>query len=309
MFPSLKNAACNSAVFISRPIWSYINKIREISLKERIISDQEYSNFCEYLESATGIVLGKSKHYLVSSRLNRLMEERELLTYTELLDHLKKTANAGLREQIIDAMTTNETMWFRDIYPYEVLKETILPELSKITDRPIKIWSAACSSGQEPYSISMVVQEFLSRQPSAFPRGIQIVATDISASMLNYSKRAKYDEAAMKRGISEERRRKFFTQTENLWEVSPEIRSRVSFKSLNLQQSYSSLGKFDLIFCRNVLIYFSADFKTDILERMGAITNPGGYLYLGSSESPTRYTSIFKMVRAPGGVIYQYAPS
>jgi len=277
-------------------------------LKERIISDQEYSDFCAYLEDASGIVLGKSKHYLVSSRLNRLMEERELASYSELLQQLKKSVNAGLREQIVDAMTTNETMWFRDIYPYEVLKETILPELAKIKDRPIKIWSAACSSGQEPYSISMIVQEFLASNPSAFSRGVQIVATDISPSMLNYSKRAKYDEAAMKRGVSDERRRKFFTQNEDLWEVVPEVRSRITFKPLNLQSSFTSLGKFDLIFCRNVLIYFSAEFKTDILTRMGQISNPNAYLYLGSSESPTRYTSIYKMVRAPGGVIYQYAP-
>ena len=277
-------------------------------MKERIISDQEYSDFCAYLEDASGIVLGKSKHYLVSSRLNRLMEERELASYSELLQQLKKSVNAGLREQIVDAMTTNETMWFRDIYPYEVLKETILPELAKIKDRPIKIWSAACSSGQEPYSISMIVQEFLASNPSAFSRGVQIVATDISPSMLNYSKRAKYDEAAMKRGVSDERRRKFFTQNEDLWEVVPEVRSRITFKPLNLQSSFTSLGKFDLIFCRNVLIYFSAEFKTDILTRMGQISNPNAYLYLGSSESPTRYTSIYKMVRAPGGVIYQYAP-
>lgn len=277
-------------------------------MKERIISDQEYSDFCQYLEEATGIVLGTSKHYLVSSRLNRLMEERELGSYTELLDLLKKSANVGLREQIVDAMTTNETMWFRDIYPYEVLKDTILPELANIKDRPVKIWSAACSSGQEPYSISMIVQEYMSSHLGSFPRGVQIVATDISASMLNYSKRAKYDEAAMKRGVSEERRRKFFTQMDDLWEVNPEVRSRVTFKPLNLQQSFTSLGKFDLIFCRNVLIYFSSEFKTDILTRMGGATNPNGYLYLGSSESPTRYTAIYKMVRAPGGVIYQYAP-
>lgn len=275
-------------------------------MKDRIISDQEYSNFCNYLEDATGIVLGGSKHYLVSSRLNRLMEERELGNYTELLELLKKTANAGLREQIIDAMTTNETMWFRDIYPYEVLKETILPELSSIKDRPIKIWSAACSSGQEPYSISMVIQEYMSANPSAFSRGIQITATDISTSMLNYAKRAKYDEAAMKRGVSDERRRKFFNQVDDLWEVVPEVRSRITFKPLNLQQSFTALGKFDLIFCRNVLIYFSAEFKTDILNRMGDVMNPNAYLYLGSSESPTRYTSIYKMVRTPGGVIYQY---
>ena len=276
-------------------------------MKERIISEEEYDQFCQFLESVTGIVLGKNKHYLVSSRLNRLMLERELASYSDLLREVNKTVNSGLREQVIDAMTTNETMWFRDIYPYTVLYDTILPELSQIKDRPIKIWSAACSSGQEPYSISMIIQEYMRKNSLAFSRGIQITATDISIAMLNYSKRARYDEAAMKRGVSDERRKQFFKPVDDLWEVSPEIRSRITFKQLNLQANYSTLGKFDLVFCRNVLIYFSSEFKTDILEKMAGVTNKNGYLYLGSSESPTRYTKKYKMVRAPGGVIYQLA--
>lgn len=277
-------------------------------MKERTVSDLEYQDFCVYLEDATGIVLGKNKHYLVSSRLNRLMAERELHSYTELLRLLKKAENAGLREQIVDAMTTNETMWFRDNYPYVVLKESIFPELSSITDRPIRIWSAACSSGQEPYSISMVIQEYIAANPGVFPRGLQIVATDISVSMLNYCKRAKYDASAMKRGVSDGRQNRFFTQSDELWEVKPEIKSRVSFKQLNLRSSFSPLGAFDLIFCRNVLIYFSSNFKTEILDKMSEITNPNGYLYLGSSESPTRYTEKYKMRRMPSGVIYQLTP-
>ena len=274
-------------------------------LKDRPISKQEYDDFRNYLVEVTGIVLGENKHYLVSSRLNRLMEEHNIDSYTDLLKRLSSATNGPLRQQIVDAMTTNETMWFRDNYPYEVLKSELLPALSKIKGRPIRIWSSACSSGQEPYSISMIVQEYLATHPGTFAQGIQITGTDISDSMLKYCQQATYDDAAMRRGISEERKQKFFVQKGELWEVKPEIRSRITFKSLNLQQSYTSLGKFDIVFCRNVLIYFSSEFKTDILTRMGEMMNPEGYLFLGSSETPNRYTPIYKMVRTPTGVIYQ----
>lgn len=277
-------------------------------MKERVISKQEYDDFREYLVKVTGIVLGENKHYLVSSRLNRLMEEHKLESYGQLLKLISGGANTALRANVVDAMTTNETMWFRDTYPYEILKTELLPELNKIKDRPVKIWSAACSSGQEPYSISMIIHEFMASNPGAFSRGIQITATDISTNMLKYCQQAKYDDSAMRRGISEDRKKRFFTQSGDEWEVNREIRARVAFKSLNLQQSYSALGKFDMIFCRNVLIYFSPEFKTDILTRMGDAMNPDGYLFLGSSETPTRYTPLYKMVRTPKGVIYQYDP-
>jgi chemotaxis protein methyltransferase CheR len=154
----------------------------------------------------------------------------------------------------------------------------------------------------------MIIEEFMSVNPGAFARGIQVIGTDISTSMLEYCQRAKYDDAAMRRGISEDRVKRFFTKSGDEWEVKSEVRARVSFKSLNLQQNYSLLGKFDMIFCRNVLIYFSPEFKTDILTRMGDVMNLNAYLFLGSSETPTRYTPLYKMIRTPKGVIYQYKP-
>lgn len=277
-------------------------------MNERVISKQEYDDFRQYLMEVTGIVLGENKHYLVSSRLNRLMEENKLTSYEALLKLVTASSNMALKAKIVDAMTTNETMWFRDLYPYDILKSELLPNLKKIKNRPIKIWSAACSSGQEPYSISMIVHEYMASNPGVFANGVEIVGTDISTSMLKYCKQARYDESAMRRGIAEERKQRFFKKVGDEWEVKPEIRSRVSFMSLNLQQNYSSLGKFDIIFCRNVLIYFSPEFKTDILTRMANVMNPEGYLFLGSSETPTRYTPLYKMVRTPKGVIYQYMP-
>jgi len=275
-------------------------------LKERIISPQEYDSFRHYLAEVTGIILGDNKHYLVSSRLTRLMENYELESYSDLLNVLKQSNNGTIREQIIDAMTTNETMWFRDTYPYEMLKGVLLPEFAKkVKDRPLKIWSSACSSGQEPYSISIIVEEFLASNLGSFPKGVQITGTDISLAILNYSKDAKYDNSAMNRGISPERIQRYFIKEDDHCELKPDIKNRVTFKQLNLQQSYGSLGRFDLIFCRNVLIYFSSELKTDILTRMADILNPDGYLLLGSSETPTRYTPIYKMIRTPNGVVYQ----
>ncbi|MDX1812761.1 MAG: protein-glutamate O-methyltransferase CheR [Gammaproteobacteria bacterium] len=274
-------------------------------MKEHVISETEYNTFREYLESITGIVLGDSKHYLISSRLSRIMDEGDFSSYTQLLDEVKKSANTGLRERVVDAMTTNETMWFRDIYPFEVLKNELLPQFANRRGMPLRIWSAACSSGQEPYSISMTISEFQAANPGAFPGGVQITATDISGAMLKYSQQGVYDNAALRRGISPERQARFFRAKGDNWEVIPEIKTRVSFKALNLQQSYTALGKFDLIFCRNVLIYFSPEFKKDILHRLADQLSPEGYLFLGSSEAPTRYTDIYKMIRTSKGVVYQ----
>ena len=271
-------------------------------MKERVISKQEYDDFRDYLVKETGIVLGENKHYLVSSRLNRLMEEHNLDSYAQLLKLVSTGANKSVCTQIVDAMTTNETMWFRDTYPYEILKSELLPTLNKIKDRPVKIWSAACSSGQEPYSISMIIHEFMASNPGAFSRGIQIVATDISTNMLKYCQRARYDDSAMRRGMSEDRKKQFFTQFGDEWEVNREIRSRITFKSLNLQQSYSALGKFDMIFCRNVLIYFDSETKSDILNRMSNQIEDDGFLFLGGAETVIGITDSFASIPGQRGL-------
>ena len=276
-------------------------------MKQRVISTQEYNDFRQFLADVSGIVLGDNKHYLVGSRLNRLMEEHELDSYQQLLERILSSQNLGLREKVIDAMTTNETMWFRDIYPFELLNNELFPTFAKQKKASIRIWSAACSSGQEPYSMSIIANEFITNNSSVFPAGVEIVGTDISSEMLKCSKLGVYDSNAMHRGLSEDRRSKYFKEVPGGWQVNETIRSRVNFRALNLQASFSGLGKFDVIFCRNVLIYFSSEFKTDILTRMSQVLNPGGYLMLGSSETPTRYTPLYQMVRASQGVIYQLA--
>ncbi len=270
------------------------------------ITPEDYQNFRLFLEESCGIVLGENKHYLVNSRLNRIMDEVGYDSLGSLIGALKREHPRGLRERIVDAMTTNETYWFRDAFPFEILKRTILPELNRAKQQSVRIWSAACSSGQEPYSISMSFHEYQMANPGALPKELQVVATDISPSMLADSKRGVYDNLAISRGLSDERKQRYFQPLDrNRWEVRPQLRQSISFREHNLMQSYALLGRFDIIFCRNVLIYFSPESKLDILERMARVLNPGGYLFLGASESITSYSSAFDMIRCNPGVVYR----
>jgi len=265
-------------------------------------SPDEYKSFQIFLEKACGIVLGENKHYLVSSRLNRLMKESDIPTLQALVNELNKSISSALRTKVIEAMTTNETLWFRDTYPFQVLTQTIFEDYKQQKKNSIRIWSAACSSGQEPYSISMVTDEY-SKKNMGFK--VDVVATDISQEILNAAKQAKYDALALARGLSEERKRQYFSQVGDQWQVNANVRSPISFREVNLLQSYTSLGKFDVIFCRNVLIYFSAESKKDILDRMAQSLNPRGFLMLGASESIAQYSDKFEMVRANTGVVYR----
>jgi len=266
---------------------------------------EEYKAFQTFLESACGIVLGDNKHYLINSRLSKLMREEGLQTLNELVEKIQKSVGANsLRTKVVEAMTTNETLWFRDGFPFEVLSETIFSDFKQQKKNQVKILSAACSSGQEPYSISIIADEFIK---SNFGANLQfkIVGVDIDQTILADAREAKYEEMAMVRGVSDERKQRYFKHEGKHWQVNMDIRSRVTFREQNLMQSYASLGKFDVIFCRNVLIYFSAELKKDILGRIAAALNPGGYLFLGASESIVQYSDRFNMIRTPKGVVYQ----
>lgn len=252
-------------------------------------------------------MLGDNKQYLVASRLNRLLEQRGINGLGELMRRIQQQPHSGLREIVVDAMTTNETLWFRDIYPFEVLKNRLIPEF--IASQPgqrLRIWSAACSSGQEPYSLSMAIDEFERANPGQLRGGAQIVATEISSSMLSAAKSAQYDSLAIARGLSQDRLTRYFDEvTPGQWTVKMPLRNRVEFRQLNLLDSYSILGKFDIVFCRNVLIYFSADVKKDILRRIHATLKPGGYLMLGASEALNGLPELYRMVQCNPGIIYQ----
>lgn len=270
------------------------------------ITQQEYDAFKTFLQDACGILLGDNKQYLVKSRLRKIMEENELDSLGELLKRLQRSGREPLRETVIDAMTTNETLWFRDNHPFRILNDKILPEFAETRgNQPIRIWSAASSTGQEPYSIAMAIDEFRRRNPGKLRGDIRIVATDISRSVLDVARRGEYEMLAIGRGLSPERQKQYFTATRNGgWQVKPAIRNMVEFKELNLLDRYL-LGKFDIVFCRNVLIYFSADLKKDILTRLHATLNRQGYLILGASESLNGLPTLYEMVQCQPGIIYR----
>ena len=273
-------------------------------LPHKIFTPEEYESFRDFLEQACGIMLGDNKHYLVVSRLGPVMAQYSLSSLGELMGRLKNGRTPGLRERIIEAMTTNETFWFRDGYPFETLKQRILPELVQKGVRPLRIWSAACSSGQEPYSISMAVHEYTLSRPGV-AIDVQILATDISSAVLNEGKAGLYDAQALTRGLSEERRQRFFQSRGERWEVVSEIRARVTWREQNLLQSFALLGRFDAIFCRNALIYFSTACKRDIITRLAKAMSPGGYLILGAAESLVNHSDAFEMLRCHPGVMYR----
>ncbi|GAA3913423.1 protein-glutamate O-methyltransferase CheR [Litoribacillus peritrichatus] len=264
----------------------------------------DFDQFRAFLEGESGIVLGDNKQYLVASRLRKIMQEADLHDLKDLLSKIRM--NTRLKESVIDAMTTNETLWFRDKHPYRILKEILFPELVAQRKTSVKIWSAACSSGQEPYSMSMMVEEYNRANPSKRLSQVQILATDLSSEILAMAKKGSYEKLALARGLDADLQRRYFTEnTDGSWSVNRDIKSRVDFRSLNLLQSYASFGKFDIIFCRNVLIYFSAEQKKDILTRLSRCLNPGGYLVIGATESLTGLNDIYEMIQCRPGLIYK----
>ena len=274
-------------------------------MSARELDDKSYHQFREFLEQQCGIVLGANKQYLVKSRLAPLMAKFNVASLSSLVARTLSPTERQLRAVVIDAMTTNETLWFRDEYPFELLKKRVLPEF-KGQRTPLKIWSAASSSGQEPYSIAMSLLEYQQSNPGSLSKNVQIIGTDISSTMLEHCKYGHYDALALARGLSPERKRQFFENGDNeMLKVKDSVKKLVNFRQLNLLGSYSLMGRFDIVFCRNVLIYFSPEVKAKILSQIHGVLNKGGYLFLGASESLSGLNQNFDMIRCNPGIVYQ----
>ncbi len=265
------------------------------------ISKPEFALFRDYLERVCGILLGDNKEYLVVSRLRGLMKEKELTSLNDLVKKIE--LDSRLREEVVDAMTTNETLWFRDAHPFKILQNRLLPEICE-SQRSIEIWCAASSTGQEPYSISMILEEFKRSHPGKLMTE-KIMATDISSSALTTARAAQYDQLALGRGMPDDLLKRYFSQNDDGWKLNQNVANRVQFRMLNLLHSYSLLGRFDIVFCRNVLIYFSSDVKKDILTRIHGTLKPGGYLLLGASEALSGLQDLYEMVQCQPGIIYR----
>lgn len=271
-------------------------------MSNKNISEDDYTLFSEFLERRCGIVLGTNKQYLVRSRLSPLMRKYDYASLTQVINDVINGRNRALREDAIDAMTTNETLWFRDKYPFELLLKELFPKFNG-KRQAVKIWCAASSSGQEPFSIAMMAHQFAKNNPS-FP-GVNIVGTELSTEMLKRCQGATYDNLSISRGLSEDMRRQYFDDVgDGTVKIKPEIQRMVSFKPLNLLDSFAGLGRFDMVFCRNVLIYFAPEVKANILQKIASVLEKDGILFLGASESMAGLSTEYNMVRCNPGLYY-----
>ena len=253
----------------------------------------DYEYLRKLLKERSGLDLSADKHYLVESRLVPLARRVGLPGIPELVQKMKGAGADALTADVVEAMTTNETFFFRDKIPFDHMRETILPALTKAraNRRTLRIWSAASSTGQEPYSIAMLLRE--AGQALAGWR-VEIVATDLAQSVLEKSKAGMFSQFEVQRGLPIQLLVKYFTQVGELWQLNADIRGMVQHRQLNLLQDFSQLGMFDVIFCRNVLIYFDQDTKAAIFERLAKQLEPDGMLMLGAAESVVGITDVFK---------------
>lgn len=256
-----------------------------------------------FLKSKSGLVLSDDKGYLVDSRLMPLARKRGLDTLDELIAQLRTNNDDVLGIEVTEAMTTNESLFFRDIKPFETLRDVVLPRILEMREgsmnKLIRIWSAACSSGQEPYSIAITLTE-MADQLSGFRT--ELLATDLSSEIITKAKSGLYTQFEAQRGLPIQLLMKYFSQVGEYWQLQESIRNMVKFEQANLLSDLSGLGRFDIVFLRNVLIYFDTEAKTDILTRISTMMNDGGVLYLGGAESVIGICEVFKPLPGQRGV-------
>jgi chemotaxis protein methyltransferase CheR len=251
----------------------------------------DYEFLRKLLRERSGLDLSSDKQYLVESRLIPLARRVGLAGIPELVQKIR-SGSETLTSEVVEAMTTNETFFFRDKIPFEHLRETVFPALTqaRASRRSLRIWCAASSTGQEPYSIAMCVKEFAALSGWR----VEIVATDLSQGVLEKSRAGIFSQFEVQRGLPIQMLVKHFTQVGELWQLSADIRAMVQHRQLNLLQDFSHLGMFDLIFCRNVLIYFDQDTKVSIFDRLARVIEPDGVLALGAAESVVGISDAFK---------------
>jgi chemotaxis protein methyltransferase CheR len=257
------------------------------------------------LKERSGLMLSAEKQYLVESRLMPVAQRNRIANLFELANRLRAGTDEALIAQVVEAMTTNETFFFRDRIPFEHIRTTILPALMASRERykRIRIWCAAASTGQEPYSLAMAIKEM---GPALDNFRIEIVATDISREVLAKAEAGFYSQFEVQRGLPIQLLLKYFTQHGDLWQIAPEIRAMVQYRPFNLLSDFSRLGVFDLVICRNVLIYFDQPTKSDVLDRLARVVPQDGFLILGAAETTVGLTQAFKSVPDKRGL---YAPA
>jgi len=257
------------------------------------VTPADYDYLRKLLKERSGLVLSADKQYLVESRLLPLARKIGAPHLSDLVMKLKAPGAEPLIVDVVEAMTTNESFFFRDKIPFEHFKDYMLPSLlmARAARRTIRIWCAAASTGQEPYSLAMILKE-MATQVAGWR--FEIIATDLSNEVLEKARAGLYSQFEVQRGLPIQFLMKYFTQAGETWQIAPEIRAMVQYRPLNLLADFTHLGTFDIVFCRNVLIYFDQETKIGVLERLARITEHDGYLVLGAAETVVGLTEVFK---------------
>jgi chemotaxis protein methyltransferase CheR len=274
------------------------------------ISADELRLWAAYVKNACGNHLDESKGYLIESRLAELAKETGATSWLELYNKVKLDAVGALKRKVINAITTNETSFFRDTAPFELLQNKIIPDLIDSRKRqlppgsivPLRIWSAACAMGQEVYSLLIVLRELLGTGTGF---DIRVLATDISDKAVAYASYGRYTKLEIERGLPPGRLERYFTRDGDAWRIRDEIRGLTTFKNLNLLEPFAFPQKFDVVLCRNVAIYFTEEDRKKLFNRIESVMAPDGYLIVGSTESITGFCPQFESKRHIRSIFYQ----
>ncbi len=269
-----------------------------------MVSKESLTFFFAFLQKESGLVLDSSKTYLIEARLEPVALEAGLASIDALCHQLRLNPTSPLGRKVVDAMATNETSFFRDRVPFETVRKVVFPELLKTNQKAkkVRIWSAACATGQEPYSLAMLLSD-----TGVIPAGwdVEILATDLVERVLEKARSGNYSHYEIQRGLPTQYMTRFFDQVGSEWQIKPEVKKWVQFRRLNLLSDFASLGLFDIIFCRNILIYFDAASKKKVLDRMAASLAPNGALFLGGGETPLGISERLIRVEVDRGVYYK----
>ena len=274
------------------------------------ITPDEVKILSQYIYSISGIHLDDKKTYLIETRLKDILDSEEFNSYGELYYKAKTDCSRTIERKIIDAITTNETLFFRDNLPFDMFKFKIMPDLidkrtavsSGIIPITIRIWSAACSTGQEIYSLAIILKELL---PDMKRYNIKLLGTDISDEALSKASYGHYNKFEIERGLDKDKLQRYFTLNHNNWKIRDDIRAMAVFQKFNLMSPFSGIGKFDIIFCRNVAIYFNNEGRKKLFDKIADILEPDGYLIIGATESLTGISQRFEPQRHLRSVFYK----
>lgn len=267
------------------------------------ITPTELTTLATFIHDQCGIVLDQSKAYLLESRLTPVAEELGCATFRDLYNKARGDRSQGITNKIVDAISTNETSFFRDQKPFEMLKFKVIPDRLDRGGTSLNIWSAACSTGQEVYTIAVTLHELLGSSINQYR--VKILGTDISDSAIVQASRGTYSQFEIGRGVPQNIVQKYFTRAGAAWKVRDELRAHAMFRKLNLMEPFNAVGKFDIIFCRNVAIYFSMDNRKKLFDKLAAQLNPKGVLIIGSTESLFGVTDRFNRREYHNSTFYE----